>query len=253
VFKNSGILYYSEEVVVRVLVVGSCGKRKLYGFPDQPKCNDIDGNHDIVYWKQQFPSMCAPARDMYLGPQNKELVKAVDTLRTIADVEVQLVIISAGFGMLHEEDLVPPYDCSFTTMKIANVRERAIQLQLKEAITQLVETGFDFIYLALGKRYLEAIGNDILSTLHTTTISFHGQANEYLVRISCSAETVKTFSRSGHKIHGVVGFKGDLLRILVRYALTRRNPENEVRKWKSPKYLRNLIHRLRDIKQTTIE
>ncbi|MFX1578765.1 MAG: DUF6884 domain-containing protein [Promethearchaeota archaeon] len=238
---------------MRILVVGSCGKRKLYSPPDQPKCNDIDGNHDIVYWKQQFPSMCAPARDMYLGPQNKELVKAVDLLRTIDDVEVQLVIISAGFGMLHEEDIVPPYDCSFTTMKIANVRERSSQLQLKEAITQLVETGFDLIYLALGKRYLETIGNDILSTLHTTTISFHGQNTEHLVRISCSAETVKTFSRSGHKIHGVVGFKGDLLRVLVRYALTRRNPENEVRKWKRPTHLRNLIYRLRDSKQTTIE
>lgn len=238
---------------MRVLVVGSCGKRKLYSPPDQPKCCDIDGNHDIVYWKQQFPSMCVPARDMYLGPQNRELVKAVDILRTIPGVEVQLVIISAGFGMLYEEDLVPPYDCSFTTMKIANVRERSSQLQLKEAFTQLVETGFDLIYLALGKRYLEAIGNDILSTLQATTISFHGRDTEHLVRISCSAETVKTFSSSGHKIHGVVGFKGDLLRVLVRYALTRRNPENEIRKWKCPTYLRYLIHRLRDLKQTKIE
>lgn len=244
VFKNGDAFYYSEEEVVRVLVVGSCGKKKLHNNPKQPNCKDIDELNDINYWKQRFPSNCAPARDMYTGPQSIELVKAVDLLRTIHNVEIQLVILSAGFGMLKEEEMVPPYDCSFTTMKMTEVRKRSNELNLKASFIHLINEGFNLVYLALGKRYLAAIGKDVLSMLRSTTVAFHEQESEYLIRIPCAADTVKAFSKCGHKIHGVVGFKGDLLRVLAQYALKKPNPNNEVQKWENMSYLRKLVYRL---------
>jgi hypothetical protein len=181
---------------------------------------------------------------MYTGPQSLELVKAVDLLRTIPGVGVQLVIISAGFGILQEEDLVPPYDCSFTSMKMAKLRKQAEKLQIKESFINLLENNFDLIYLALGKRYMTALGEDVVSILETPTVVFHSLSPDCLTRIPCQAETVKSFSRRGHKIHGVVGFKGDLLRVLAQYALKRRNPRNEVKKWMDMTYLLKLIYRL---------
>ncbi|MFX1606668.1 MAG: hypothetical protein ACFFDD_12270 [Promethearchaeota archaeon] len=229
---------------MRVLVVGSCGKKKSYDSPKQPTCKDIDEEHDLNYWKQQFSSHCVQARDMYTGPQSRELVKAVDLLRTIPDISVQLVIISAGFGILNEEDLVPPYDCSFTTMRMPELRRQAEKLQIQDSIKNLLKNRFDLIYLALGKRYLLALGRDVVSTLETPTIVFHNQSTDYLIQIPCEAETVKSFSKREYKIHGVVGFKGDLLRILAQYALGRPNPRNEVRKWTDTAYLRELIYSL---------
>ena len=229
---------------MRVLVVGSCGKKKLHTSPKQPKCQDIIGIHGIKHWKRKLQSLCVPARDMYTGPQNNELVKAVDLLRTISNVEVQLVIISAGFGLLEEDDLVPPYDCSFTTMKMSEIRKQSEELELQPSFTRLIANRFDIIYLALGKRYLTALGNDIPSLLKTPTVSFHELKSDYVIRIPCAAETVKAFSKRGYKIHGVVGFKGDLLRILVQYSLEQHNPGNEVRKWSNSKYLRKLVFRL---------
>jgi hypothetical protein len=91
---------------------------------------------------------------------------------------------------------------------------------------------------------------NVLSTIRTTTITFHGQNSEHTLRIPCAADTVKSFSKSGHKIHGVVGFKGDLLRILACYARSKKNPVNEVKKWTCPTYLRKLIHNLGGLKQT---
>lgn len=229
---------------MRVLVVGSCGKRKFLDDLEQPSCHDIDGEKDINYWKQRFSTKHASARDMYTGHQHKELVKAVDLLRSIPGIEVQLIIISAGFGMLQEEDLIPPYDCSFSTMRIAQVLERAKMLQIREEFINLLENDFDLIYLALGKRYLAALGVDDLSMLKTPTVLFHGHDSTHLIRIPCAAETVKSFSKNGHEIHGVVGFKGDLLRVLAQNALDRRNPRNAVENWAKPAYLRKLILRL---------
>ncbi len=243
-FKNSDTFYYFEEVVVRVLVVGSCGKRKLYNSPKQPKCQDINSNSGIDKWVQRFSKHSVPARDMYTGPQSLELVKAVDLLRTIPNVEVQLVIISAGFGIKQEDDLIPPYDCSFTTMKMAEVRKRSNELKLQTSFTNLTNNGFNLIYLAIGKRYSAALGKDVLSMLQTPTVAFHGPESDYLIRIPCAAETVKAFTKCGHKIHGVVGFKGDLLRVLAQYALEKTNPGTEVQKWENTNYLRKLVYRL---------
>jgi hypothetical protein len=181
---------------------------------------------------------------MYTGPQSSELVKAVDLLRTIPGVAVQLVIISAGFGILQEEDLVPPYDCSFTSMKMKKLRKQAKKLQIKDSFIKLMETRFDLIYLALGKRYMAALGEGVVSVLETPTVAFHTQSSDCLIRIPCHTETVKSFSKHGHKIHGVVGFKGDLLRVLAQYALERRNPRNEFKKWADTTYLQQLIYRL---------
>ena len=111
-------------------------------------------------------------------------------------------------------------------------------------MTHVIERKFDFIYLALGKRYLNAIGLDVLSMIRAPTVIFHGQSSENLVRVPCAAETVKGFSKHGHKIHGVVGFKGDLLRILANHALEKQSPKNEVRKWANTNHLRKIIYQL---------
>jgi hypothetical protein len=242
VFKNYDSFYYSEEVVVRVLVVGSCGKRKLHNSPKQPKCQDIRARHGIGYWRKRFSKLSTPARDVYTGPQNTELVKAVDLLRTISRVDVHLAIISAGFGILQEHERVPPYDCSFTNMTMRDVRKRSEELELQSSFTDLISKNFDLVYLALGKRYLAALGKDTLSTIQTPTVVFHEQESEYLIRIPCSAQTVNAFSKRGHKIHGIVGFKGDLLRVLARFALEKPNPRNEIRKWGTANYLRKLVN-----------
>ncbi|MFW9795137.1 MAG: DUF6884 domain-containing protein [Candidatus Thorarchaeota archaeon] len=229
---------------MRVLVVGSCGKRKLYNIPEQPACRDINIKHDINHWKRKLLKHLVPARDMYTGHQNTELVKAIDLLRTITNIEVQFCIVSAGFGMLQEQDLIPPYDCSFTNMSMAEVRMKSQELKLQSSIINEIDNGFDFVYLALGKRYFVALEKDALSKIQVPTILFHGPESDLLIRIPSSAQVVKAFSRRGHKIHGVAGFKGDLLRILVNYALQKRDPSNEVGKWKNPHHLKKLVRRL---------
>jgi hypothetical protein len=129
-------------------------------------------------------------------------------------------------------------------MPMAEVRKRSQEQQLKSSIIKIAENGFDLVYLALGKRYFSALGKEALSTLQLPIIVFHGQESDHLIRFPCSSQTVQAFSKRGHKIHGVVGFKGDLLRILVTHALQKSNPVNELEKWKDPRHLKKLVRRL---------
>ncbi|MFW9981128.1 MAG: hypothetical protein ACFFE3_04315 [Candidatus Thorarchaeota archaeon] len=229
---------------MRILVISSCSKRKLHSSPKQPKCHNSLSYRKIAKWRQRFSDLCVPARDMYIGPQNTEIVKAVDLLRTIPEIEIQLFIVSAGFGVLDEYDLVPPYDCSFTRMKMAEIRKRAEDLELRSSFLRLIDNNIDLVYFALGKQYHSALEKNILKDIQTPSIVFHKGRAEHLIRIPCAADTVKAFSNHGHKIHGVVGFKGDLLRILARHAIDHSHPYTVVKNWTKSYYIRDLIRHL---------
>ncbi|MDF1537691.1 MAG: hypothetical protein P1Q69_02170 [Candidatus Thorarchaeota archaeon] len=142
---------------IRVLVIGSCGKRKKFTSQDAPTCKDLIGKETLGKWCKIFPKMTCEARSMYTGNQSRELVGAVDLLRTIAKIEVHLFIISAGFGILKEDELIPPYECSFTGMKKTEIRERASLLSIDSDFRKICKTRYDLSYLALGSTYLTSL------------------------------------------------------------------------------------------------
>ncbi len=230
---------------MKILVVGSCGKHKRHHGLDAPTCEEISSGKSIEVLKKQFPDKIAPARDMYTGNQSRELVKGVDRLRSIQGLDVELSIVSAGFGILREEDLVPPYQCTFAGMRIAEILKRSTALSIATDFRSLCEGEFHLIYLALGKDYLIALGDDWTPKEGSTLVKFGGkQHHARVVRLPANRETIKSYSRSGHKIHGIAGFKGDLLRILATFALNQANPLKEVIQWSNPEYFKRVFHKL---------
>lgn len=230
---------------MRILVVGSCGKSKLKTSLNAPTCSDIDSKDAITKWRKQLSRYLTPAREMYTGYQSRELLRGVESLRTIDQVEVRLLILSAGFGLLEEKELVPPYECSFSQMRKNRIRERSSLLRIEEDYRKLHETEFDLTYLALGKKYLTALGDDFLSYTRGTTVMFDDKGmKERVVYVPSGSKAVRAFSEHGFKIHGVVGFKGDLLRILAEYALEQDDQYGEVVAWTEPSYLEELVYSL---------
>jgi len=217
---------------IRVLVIGSCGKRKKFSPHSAPTCQDLKGKESLSKWRKKFPEMNCEARSMYTGNQSRELVGAVDMLRTVGNLEVHLFIISAGFGILKEDEIISPYECSFTGMKKAEIRERASLLSIDSDFSNICKTRYDFSYLALGSTYLTTLKDSWTDELSGSIIAFGSTIqNDRVLNLPANADTVQTFSSTGHKIHGVAGFKGDLLRILVTYALNSNNPYREIASW----------------------
>ncbi|MGY5880919.1 MAG: hypothetical protein RTV31_11750 [Candidatus Thorarchaeota archaeon] len=230
---------------MRILVVGSCGKKKLNQSTVSPTCKDLASIDDIKTWREKSSYPTTRVRDLYAGNQNRELVKGVDLLRQIEKTEVKLSIISAGFGLVEEKDTLPSYDCSFSRMGNSQIKERAQWLRIPLNFKKLLTSGFDLVYLALGKKYLLTLGEEWKTKSNTTVVGFNRSlSEEKMLCIPSAHKIVSAFSRSGHKIHGITGFKGDLLRILADYALKQDNPYRELLAWTHPVYLRDLVMKL---------
>ncbi len=238
---------------MRICIVGSCGKKKLSSHPRSPTCNEIQTKGDIRRWQEEFKDLCHPARVMYTGNQNRELVKGLDLLRTIDDAIIDFYIISAGFGFLRENDLVPPYDCAFSGMKKRELQERAENLGIPHDFEEHCLEQYDLMYLALGKDYFLSLGTDWIEKESTTVIQFvmrDSPTNH--VWFPADNRIVQTFSANGHKVHGAAGFKGDLLRIMAGYALRASDPYGELIEWTSPSYLKQLFADLYVRSQSTL-
>lgn len=230
---------------MRVCVVGSCGKKKRTMVENAPTCGDLNSTSDFQTWKNRFKEHMVIARDMYLGNQSRELVRGVDILRSIMDIEVHLFIVSAGFGLLEEDEKVPPYECSFTGMKKFEIIDRSQHLSIPKDFARVCETRYDLLYLALGKNYLTAIGKEWTANIVGTVVTFDPKMSvDSSVVIPSGPDIVRAFSQQGHKIHGITGFKGDLLRILASYAINQDNPYHEVAAWTDPTFLHNLVRTL---------
>ncbi|MGY5858098.1 MAG: hypothetical protein RTU63_01915 [Candidatus Thorarchaeota archaeon] len=200
---------------------------------------------DIHTWREKSSHPSTRVRDLYTGNQNRELVKGVDILRKIENTEVTFSIISAGFGLVEEKDTLPTYDCSFSTMKKSQIQDRAELLDIPANFEKLITSGYDLVYLALGKKYFLTLGDEWKSTYNTTIIGFDSSLSEgKMLCIPSAHEIVSSFSQNGHKIHGVTGFKGDLLRILANHALNQETPSRELLAWTHPVYLRDLVMKL---------
>jgi hypothetical protein len=109
----------------------------------------------------------------------------------------------------------------------------------------LLSTGFDIVYLALGLDYFLALGEDWIVKTNSTIVGFHRSlSGNRILCIPSAHRIVSSFSQNDYKIHGITGFKGDLLRILANYALKSSDPYEELLGWTHPIYLRDLIMRL---------
>ena len=230
---------------MRILVVGSCSKKKLNQSVTSPTCKDLASIEDIKTWREKSCYPSTRVRDLYTGNQNRELVNGVDLLRQIEKTEVKLFVISAGFGLVEEKDTLPPYDCSFSGMKKFQIQERAEWMKIPLDFEELLESEFDLVYLAVGKKYFLTLGEEWKSKSKSTIIGFNQDLPDATgLSVPSAHKIVSAFSRNGHKIHGVTGFKGDLLRILADYALKQKNPYREIISWTHPVYLRDLVMKL---------
>ena len=230
---------------MRILVIGSCGKKKSITSTETPTCEDLASIDDNREWRKKLGRTSIRARELYIGNQNRELVNGVDLLRQIEKIEIKFSILSAGFGLVDENDLIPPYDCSFTGMRKLQIQERAEWLNISSDFKELLATGFDLVYLALGKNYFLTLGSDWKNKVETMILGFNRALSDgTLLCIPSAHDIVRAFSQNGHKIHGITGFKGDLLRILANYALKQKNPYRELLGWTHPVYLRDLVMKL---------
>ena len=98
-----------------------------------------------------------PAVEMYTGAQHRLLMEGLEQVRARYKEEViDLYIISAGYGLLNESDVIAPYNVTFTGLNKKKLLARSNSLQLHEQVEALI-AHYDFVFFLLGEKYIRAL------------------------------------------------------------------------------------------------
>jgi hypothetical protein len=151
---------------MKILVIDQCSKSKNY----PPSVNTYTRNDLAEYATLEEARTDAEtvmkAVDLYDGRQQEYITSAVEKLETRAGDTVDRYFISAGFGLVHEDEQLPPYDVTFNDCSRAEIAERASQLGIEEALLETVIRGYDLVFFALGSDYYHAF--DLPTVLEAT-------------------------------------------------------------------------------------
>ncbi len=198
---------------MRLLIIDQCSNSKDY--PEDSiafDASDIDETGlDELRSREGVASI--PARKLYAGRQQKYVGNAVDSLRANGH-NVDRYFISAGFGLVAENEELPPYNVTFADMTAAEIESRANILELTEQTRDVISSKpYNLIFFVLGSDYYRALNlPDALSAIPDKTIcvTFNQEevADQYSNVISIPARTEQA------KEHGtiVVALKGIYLK-----------------------------------------
>lgn len=98
-----------------------------------------------------------PARKLYQGRQHGPINEATERLRESGHA-VDRYYVSAGFGIVGEDEQLPPYNVTFSGMTATEIDDRAAETNIpSKARTLVSESGIDMILFPLGSDYARAV------------------------------------------------------------------------------------------------
>ncbi|QWC20739.1 DUF6884 domain-containing protein [Halorubrum sp. 2020YC2] len=198
---------------MRILIIDQCSGTKSHPADHPIVDQEETQNEDAESLLQSLGIEGIRAKDLYDGKQQRRITEAIHALTTKGH-SVERFFVSAGFGLVNEDQRLPPYEATFNSMSQAEIAEREERFQLTQRLRELIDTGgFDVVFLALGAKYYDTIDlNGLLSStpVETTVVLFNqeGMEERYEQAISVPART-----EEGKKFGStVVGLKGTYLK-----------------------------------------
>ncbi len=198
---------------MKILILTSCTGEKVVDHPKQLTLEDFQaGAEHLARREKELADCCRTAGEIYNGEQHARLMRGVTALREAKPKDkVDLHVLSAGYGVIPEDRMVPPYETTFATMKTKELRDWADSLNVPEDFRKTVVWKYDLGLILLGDNYLTACAVDDKIEFGGPTILFcaTGMAkklpvmkNVWVVPIS-NPEAKRFFC-------GLVGLKGEL-------------------------------------------
>ncbi len=174
---------------LRLIVVSACTARKANGDLDkdsQLTAEDLDDPARRKKGEARLVDYRLPSAHMYVGNGHTFVRQAIQSLREHG-YSVSHFILSAGYGLLGEADIIVPYNVTFSGAPKTWIRERGRRLRLKERFIAVAK-GYDRAILILGREYLEAIGLPLPVDALPPTLAY--VAPSLLNRVGYGIETI---------------------------------------------------------------
>jgi hypothetical protein len=207
---------------MKIVIFASCNQKKSTSHPNQPTCKDLY-NKEQKHRYLHVVTEHRVAKNMFRGALNISLNQAIRLLREFFDVKYY--IISAGYGILEENEEIAPYDCSFQMMSDEEIKTRAEMLQIPDDYQKIIDSEQpDFLYLPLNRYYLLTIENWD-KKLECKTIAYNQSSNPNVITLPEEHILyMEGESMGGLPIYGGSSFKDDLLLLTTRYLRNSADP-----------------------------
>jgi len=199
---------------VRVRVVTSCTGEKMVDPDNQLVLADFQAGK---CFKPELESFELPAGEMYTGLQHQRLMDGLQQFRESGH-EVELFIVSAGYGLIEEGQKIQPYEATFSGMSKKALRDWGTQLALPAKLKARLEQTADLQLVLLGDSYLDACGLDSSLDLKAPTIFLCGAAaSKKLPKVKNAVQVVLANKDAKRFSCGLVGLKGEVTKRLLRH------------------------------------
>lgn len=197
---------------MRILIVDQCSSKKRGTDRHDPlDLETIDTeSRDQLVERSGVPTY--RARELYEGRQQQRISEATNMLVSAGD-EVDRIFLSAGFGVVDEDESLPLYDATFADMNSSEIDSRSADLRIHEDLrTQMSNGDYDIIFFALGRDYYRSARlDDLLPHIsdETFVVFFNREEleQEYDNGLSLAART----TQAKHYGTIVIALKGEYL------------------------------------------
>lgn len=173
----------------RLLVVSACTAKKNCGTLSQNSQlseKDFDDPSRRMDGEKRLAKYCLPAAKMYTGYGHKFVREGVALLREHG-FSLSHFILSAGYGLISENDMIAPYNVTFAGASKSWIQGRGEKLHLRQKLTKIAGN-HDRTILILGREYFEAMGLPLPTEALPRTLAYI--APSIVNRIGRGVETI---------------------------------------------------------------
>lgn len=206
---------------MKILVISSCTGEKSVDSEDRLTLGDFGKGKKFVAQREEvLGGLLTPADALYSGMQHQRLMRGVNVARANASLNIELKIVSAGYGLVDAAQKLAPYEATFIGMKKSEARAWAQSLHLAADARELLAKPYDLALILLGDDYLQALELDSDVKLGGPTILFCGKASAAKLPVLKGLQTIVLANKDATRFAcGMIGIKGELAsRILERIA-----------------------------------
>lgn len=238
--------------MVKTLVITSCTGEKLYKPENQLLLSDFKDKETLKLKEEGLIEYKSKAGKMYTGKQHNRLMEGVEMLRKQFGRDfIDVSIVSAGYGLIDEDQVIVPYEVTFNDMNAKEIVEWAANLNINHSVTQKIKD-YDLVIFLLGDKYLKSVSLPLKETIPGQKIIFLSSKNSEKIipatepyhRIEVKQDDTKEFGA------GNIELKGYLFKLLAQEIVQDKNLLNRI--YENPTEIKITLDKYR-IKNVNIE
>jgi len=222
----------------KILVITSCTGEKAEKPENQLTLEDFkQGKKHVKQREKELTKQKRSARELYTGQQHVRLMRGVNAIAASKNgkgpvAEVDLWVLSAGYGLVPGKRKLAPYECTFQDMKAKQLREWADEINAPRDFRKVVADKYDLCLILLGDGYLKACKIDDKVEFGGQTILFCGKGTaKSLPRIPKMRVVTLSNPEASRFSCGLVGLKGEVAHRMLEGIASKKFKLNQ---WKDP-------------------